>query len=287
MKTKTEKIIDCVAIADKIVKQIKINIDNLMVNDKPVLAVVLVGNNQASQLYVKHKELMCQRVGIHSRKYILPISITQLELLTLIHQLNSDKDIHGILVQLPLPPHLDNSVIIDAILPNKDVDGFHKQNIGGLAIGQTQLRPCTPYGIMQILAGINIDLVGKHAVIIGSSNIVGRPMALELINAKATVTICNSKTKDLQAVTNSADILVVAIGKAKMITQEYIKPNSIVIDVGINRDTNGKLCGDVDLLNVLPKVSYITPVPLGVGKLTVAMLMQNTLLCYQLNKQNK
>lgn len=252
----------------------------------PCLAVIQVGADKASTVYVNNKKNACQKVGIVSIAHELPESATEIELLDLIECLNEDRQVDGILVQLPLPEHLNSKLIIDNILPHKDVDGFHRYNMGSLALNDPQICPCTPHGVMYLLDKLNITYTGLKAVVIGMSNIVGRPMALELINRGVTVTLCNSKTRNLSKITALADLVVVAVGRPKLVTQEWIKPGAIVIDVGINRLDNGQLCGDVDFAEVLPIASYITPVPGGVGPMTVAMLMHNTLYCYELNKTN-
>lgn len=250
----------------------------------PSLAVILVGNNPASQVYVNNKKNACKKTGINSIGHELPETTTETQLLNLIHHLNQDNNIDGILVQLPLPKHLDSKLIIDNIAPHKDVDGFHRYNLGSLALNDPQICPCTPHGVMYMLDQIKISYYGLKAVIIGMSNIVGRPMALELINRGATVTLCNSKTKNLSMLCAQADLLIAAVGQPKMVKAGWIKSGAVVIDVGINRLDNGKLCGDVDFDEVLPIASYITPVPGGVGPMTIAMLMQNTLQCCKLNK---
>ena len=243
----------------------------------PGLAVVLVGENPASQVYVRNKARACEEVGFLSEVYRLPEQTTQKELLSLIDKLNADKKIHGILVQLPLPKHLDETELLLRISPNKDVDAFHPFNVGKLTIGDPVFLPCTPAGIMELLRRYGIDPCGKQCVVVGRSNIVGKPMALLLLAANGTVTVCHSRTPDLAAKTREADILVVAIGKAKFISADMVKEGAVVIDVGMDRDENGKLCGDVDFETVAPKCSYITPVPGGVGPMTITMLLQNTL----------
>jgi methylenetetrahydrofolate dehydrogenase (NADP+)/methenyltetrahydrofolate cyclohydrolase len=247
----------------------------------PGLAVILVGDDPASAVYVRNKNNACKEVGFYSEKINKPASITQAELLTEIERLNDDDDIDGILVQLPLPAHLDANEVIEAINPAKDVDGFHSENIGKLMQNKSFLRPCTPKGVMTILATIGIDLVGKNCVVVGASNIVGRPMAMELLNARATVTICNSKTQDLSEKVKQADVVVVAVGIPKMIQGDWIKEGAIVIDVGINRLDSGKLVGDVDFDSAKDKAAWITPVPGGVGPMTIATLLENTLTAYE------
>lgn len=250
----------------------------------PALAVVLVGDNAASKVYVNNKKNACKKTGITSISHELPKTTSEAELLSLINHLNQDNNVDGILVQLPLPEHLNSKLIIDNIAPHKDVDGFHRYNMGSLALNDPQICPCTPHGVMYMLDQINVVYHGLKAVVIGMSNIVGRPMALELINRGATVTLCNSKTKNLSVLCQDADLLVAAVGRPKLVKANWIKPGAIVIDVGMNRQENGKLCGDVDFDEVLPIASHITPVPGGVGLMTIAMLMQNTLHCYMLNR---
>lgn len=243
----------------------------------PGLAVVLVGEDPASQVYVGRKGKACAEVGFLSREYKLPADTPESKLLDLINDLNHDRLIHGILVQLPLPKHIATDKIIAAIDPHKDVDGFHPYNVGGLVTGSPLFVPCTPRGIMELIARTGIQLSGKDAVVVGRSNIVGKPMALLLLSQHATVTICHSKTRDLPGVTSRADVLIAAVGKAQMITGNMVKEGAVVIDVGVNRLENGKLAGDVAFGEVAGKASYITPVPGGVGPMTIAMLMKNTL----------
>lgn len=239
------------------------------------LAVIQVGNDPASTVYVGNKKKACEYIGIHSLAYELPEETTEKELLELVDKLNGDENVHGILVQLPLPPHMDEDKVIRAISPKKDVDGFHPQSVGALSIGQPGFVSCTPAGIIQLLKRSGVEMDGKECVIIGRSNIVGKPMALLMLRENATVTVCHSHTKNLKEVTKRADILIVAIGKPKFITREYVKEGAVVIDVGIHRNENNKLCGDVDFDDVEPVVSAITPVPGGVGPMTIAMLMNN------------
>lgn len=239
------------------------------------LAVIQVGENPASCVYVRNKKKGCEYIGIGSLSYELPEETTQQELLDLISELNGRKDVNGILVQLPLPAHIDEDTVIKAIDPIKDVDGFHPQSVGALCIGQPGFVSCTPAGIIQLLKRSGIKIAGKECVVLGRSNIVGKPMSLLLLRENATVTIAHSRTKDLKEVTSRADILIVAIGKPKMITRDYVKPGAVVIDVGINRDADNKLCGDVDFEDVEPICSAITPVPGGVGPMTIAMLLNN------------
>lgn len=245
------------------------------------LAVVLVGEDPASQVYVRNKIKACEEVGIRSYSYHLPAGTEQAQLAALVDELVGDEKIHGILVQLPLPKHLDAESILKRIPPEKDVDGFCAENVGNLAMNRTALVACTPFGVMKMLEAYGIDPRGKSAVVLGRSNIVGKPMAMLLLNADATVTVCHSKTKDLAAVCAGADILVVAIGRAKFVTADMVKPGAVVIDVGMDRDENGKLCGDVDYEAVKDKASYITPVPGGVGPMTITMLLYNTVLAAQ------
>jgi len=249
----------------------------------PCLAVILVGQDAASQVYVKNKRNACQEVGFISKSYDLPADTTQDEVLKILDELNADNEVDGILVQLPLPEHIDSEVVIERILPNKDVDGFHPYNVGRLTLKMPLMRPCTPKGVMTLLAQTEIDLVGLDAVIIGQSNIVGRPMALELLAERCTITVCHSRTKDLVEKVKNADIVVAAVGKAHFVKAEWIKEGAIVIDVGINRLETGKLAGDVDTDNVKEKASWITPVPGGVGPMTVATLLENTLQAAQIH----
>ncbi len=245
------------------------------------LAVIQVGNNPASTVYVGNKKKACEYVGIKSVAYELPEETTEAELLDLIKELNGRKDINGILVQLPLPKHIDEDKVIETIDPIKDVDGFHPMNVGALSIGRRGFISCTPYGIMKLLERTNIDVNGKHCVIIGRSNIVGKPMGMLLLKANGTVTTVHSRTKDIKELTKQADILVVAIGKPKFVDETYVKDGAVIIDVGINRDENNKLCGDVDFDKVVDKVSAITPVPGGVGPMTIAMLMNNCVEAFE------
>lgn len=243
----------------------------------PGLAVIIVGENPASQVYVRNKHRACGEVGFLSRVYELPEATTQDELNALIDELNADDAIHGILCQLPLPKHLCESEVIARISPAKDVDAFHVQNVGRIMLGDYDFLPCTPAGVMVLLRETGVEISGKECVVLGRSNIVGKPMAMLLLQANGTVTVCHSRTKDLAEVTRRADILVVAIGKAKFITGDMVKPGAVVIDVGMDRDENGKLCGDVDFASVEPVCSAITPVPGGVGPMTITMLLRNTL----------
>ena len=274
----TGRIIDGVALAGKIREEVAARTAALVaVGTKPGLAVVLVGSDPASQVYVKNKVAACQKAGLHSVLEQYPPSMTQTELLERVRALNADPAIHGILVQLPLPAHIDAHLVIETIAPEKDVDGFHISNAGLLMTGKPLFRPCTPYGVMKMLESEGVQLRGAVAVVIGASNIVGKPMTMLLQSAGATVTICNSKTRDLGWHTRHADIVVVATGKPRMIDGNMIKPGAIVIDVGINRGADGKLCGDVDFDSVIQVASAVTPVPGGVGPMTIAMLLVNTL----------
>ena len=243
----------------------------------PGLAVVLVGENPASQVYVRNKVKACADNGLHSVLEQYPATLSEADLLGRVDALNSNPAIHGILVQLPLPAHIDAQKVIEAISPAKDVDGFHIASAGALMVGQPGFWPCTPYGCMKMLESIGYDLKGKHAVVIGRSNIVGKPMALMLLQKNATVTICHSATKDLKAMTLQADVIVAAVGKRNVLTADMVKPGAVVIDVGMNRNEEGKLCGDVDFEGVKEIASYITPVPGGVGPMTITMLLVNTL----------
>lgn len=243
---------------------------------KPGLAVILVGNNPASRTYVTSKQKSCKAIGMESLLIEMPEDVEEATLLAKIEELNNQDDIHGILVQLPLPAHISEQKVIETISHTKDVDGFHPINVGKMMIGQDTFLPCTPYGVMKMLEHEGIEISGKHAVIIGRSNIVGKPQGQLLLRENATVTYCHSKTPDLASFTQKADILVAAIGKAKMITKDYVKQGAVVIDVGMNRDENNKLCGDVDFDDVVEKAGYITPVPGGVGPMTITMLLANT-----------
>jgi methylenetetrahydrofolate dehydrogenase (NADP+) / methenyltetrahydrofolate cyclohydrolase len=272
------QIIDGNALAKKIRIEIATRTASLVAKGiRPGLAVLLVGEDPASQVYVRNKVKACEDVGMHSILERHPADLSEEKLLQRIDELNQDKSIHGILVQLPLPKHIDSHRVIESIAPEKDVDGFHVANAGALMIGAPLFRPCTPYGCMKMLESIDYPIRGARAVVIGASNIVGKPMAMLLLQAGATVTICNSKTRDLSAHTKEADILVVATGKPKMVTAEMVKPGAVVIDVGINRLPDGKLCGDVDFESVQAIASAITPVPGGVGPMTITMLLLNTL----------
>ncbi len=272
----TAQMIDGKAVAKAIRERTKKEVATLV--RKPALAVVMVGDNSASAVYVRNKIKACHEVGIESLEFLRDASITQEELLALIVELNNDPTVDGILVQLPLPAHLSTVPILEAIDPKKDVDGFHLVNCGYLMTGGDGFRPCTPAGIVELLKAINCPIRGKHCVILGRSNIVGKPMAMLMLQEDATVTVTHSKTENLSAITNQADILIAAIGKAKFVKADMVKDGAVVIDVGMNRDENGKLCGDVDTEDVAAKASWITPVPGGVGPMTIAMLMHNTLV---------
>jgi methylenetetrahydrofolate dehydrogenase (NADP+)/methenyltetrahydrofolate cyclohydrolase len=274
----TAQIIDGVALSASIREQIAHRAAALTAaGHQPGLAVVLVGEDPASQVYVRNKVEACKKAGFKSELHRMPADTTQAALLAKLDELNKDSSIHGILVQLPLPAHLSSHDVIEAIASEKDVDGFHVSNAGLLMTGKPLFRPCTPYGVMKMLELTGINLRGAEAVVVGASNIVGKPQAMLLLQAGATVTLCNSKTKDLKAHCQRADVLVVATGRAKMITGDMIKPGAVVIDVGINRMDNGKLCGDVDFESAKEAASWITPVPGGVGPMTITMLLQNTL----------
>ena len=273
------KIIDGKEISAQIRAEIskKVKEYNSKTGNLPGLAVVIVGENPASQVYVRNKKKACEQVGFNSWVYEMPESTTQEELNSLIDKLNEDNAVHGILVQLPLPKHLDEEQVILRIRPDKDVDAFHPYSVGRITIGNPKFLPCTPAGIMELLHRSNIEISGKECVVIGRSNIVGKPMALLLLAENGTVTVCHSKTKELKEVCRRADILVVAIGRADFVTADMVKEGAVVIDVGMNRNADGKLTGDVDFASVSEVASYITPVPGGVGPMTITMLLQNTL----------
>lgn len=269
-------IIDGKQISKDIKEELKEEVASLAAQGrKCCLAVIQVGNDPASSVYVGNKKKACAYVGIESLAYELPEETTEEELLTIIDKLNKDANVHGILCQLPLPKHINEDHVIKAISPKKDVDGFHPQNVGALVIGEKGFVSCTPAGIIQLLKRSNIEMDGKHCVVVGRSNIVGKPMSLLMLRENATVTICHSHTKNLKEICKEADILIVAIGKPQFIDKEYVKAGAVVIDVGIHRDENNKLCGDVKYDEVEPVASYITPVPGGVGPMTIAMLMHN------------
>lgn len=253
----------------------------------PGLAVIIVGNDPASQVYVRNKKRGCAEVGFYSEEYELPADTTENELLTLIDKLNNDEKIHGILVQLPLPKHLDEKKILLAITPTKDVDAFHPVNVGKIMIGDYDFLPCTPAGVMQLIKRSGVEVKGKNCVVIGRSNIVGKPMAMLLLHANGTVTVCHSKTNNLKEICRGADILVASVGKPNFVGADMVKEGAVVIDVGINRLDDGKLCGDVNFSEVEPIASYITPVPGGVGPMTITMLLKNTLTAAKLSVKNK
>jgi methylenetetrahydrofolate dehydrogenase (NADP+)/methenyltetrahydrofolate cyclohydrolase len=282
----TAQIINGKAIAEDLLNSIKTRISSRLQAKKraPGLAVILVGGDPASTIYVRNKRLACEKVGIISSAYDLPATTTEAELLALIEKLNRDDSIDGILVQSPLPPQIKDEHIIECISPNKDVDGFHPYNIGRLAVRQPTLRSCTPLGVIKMLEASNISLMGLDAVVVGVSNHVGRPMALELLLAGCTVTSCHRHTKDLAKIVSNADLVVAAAGKAGLIQGAWIKPGAIVIDIGINRLPNGSLVGDVDFKAAKERAAFITPVPGGVGPMTVATLMENTLLALELHE---
>lgn len=276
-------ILDGKALAEKIRAEIKEKVSRL--DPKPGLGVILVGNNSASHVYVRGKEKACDEVGIISKKVVLDKNISQIELMKIVDEFNQDNEIHGFIVQLPLPEQIDPQLIINGILPAKDADGFSPINIGNMLIGNNKIVPATPKGIMRLLEEYKIELDGKHAVVVGRSNIVGKPISLLLQQKNATVTMCHSKTKDLKNITKQADILIIAIGKPKMITKDMVKHGAAIVDVGITRLEDGSLVGDVDFEHVQKIASYITPVPKGIGPLTIAMLLENTLECYALGKR--
>lgn len=271
-------IIDGKKVSAQVKEQVRIETEELVKKGiKPGLAVIIVGDDPASRVYVNNKKKACEKVGFLSKEFALPATTTQEELLSLVKELNEDKEINGILCQLPLPKGLDEKAVIEAISPLKDVDAFHASNVGKIMIGDYDFLPCTPAGVMEMLHSYNISVEGKECVVIGRSNIVGKPMAMLLLHENGTVTITHSRTKNLKEVTKRADILVAAIGKPKFVTADMVKEGAVVIDVGMDRDENGKLCGDVDFENVKEKCSAITPVPGGVGPMTIAVLMKNTL----------
>ena len=270
------QIIDGKKVSQKVKDDLKIKVEELKTQGIfPGLAVIIVGNDSASRVYVNNKKKACEYIGIRSEEYALPEETTEEELLNLVKELNEKKDIHGILCQLPLPKHINEETILNSIDPKKDVDAFHPVNVGKIMIGNFDFLPCTPAGVMELIEETGIDLTGKQCVVVGRSNIVGKPQAMLLLHKNATVTICHSKTKDLKEVCKTADVLVVAVGRAKMVDESYIKDGAVVIDVGMDRDENGKLCGDVDFDSACKKASYITPVPGGVGPMTIATLMKN------------
>lgn len=278
------KILDGKAVSESVKKQVALGVNELKKAGISVgLAVILVGNNPASKIYVANKKKACEATGIKSFEYILDENTTQDELISLINTLNAEKSVNGILCQLPLPPHINEQAVIEAISPDKDVDAFHISNVGRIMVGNFDFLPCTPAGIIEILDYYNIKIEGKNCVVIGRSNIVGKPMAMLLMHRNGTVTVCHSKTKNLPDITKNADILISSVGKANFVTADMVKEGCVVIDVGMNR-SEGKLCGDVCFEEVAAKAEYITPVPGGVGPMTIAILMKNTLTAAK--KQN-
>ena len=270
------EIINGKELAKEIREELKVEVDKLKEKGiVPKLAVVMVGNNSASQVYVKNKSIACEKAGIEFEEFLFDENTSEDKLLKTIDNLNADKSIHGILLQSPVPKHIDIQKAFQRILPEKDVDGFNAVNVGKLAIGLEAFISCTPYGIVKMLEAYNIETEGKNVVILGRSNIVGKPLIQCMLNKNATVTVCHSKTKNIKEITKNADIIIAAIGKPKFVTSDMVKDGAVVIDVGINRLDNGKLCGDVDYENIFPKASYITPVPGGVGPMTIAMLINN------------
>ena len=277
------KLIDGKAVSASVRAQVAQEVQELKAKGlHPGLAVVIVGDDPASRTYVNNKKKACAETGIYSEEYALPATTTQEELLSLVRSLNEKPEIHGILVQSPLPNGLDEEAVIEEINPQKDVDAFHPQNVGRIMIGNFHFLPCTPAGVIELIRSQGIEIAGKRCVVIGRSNIVGKPMAMLLLHNHGTVTICHSKTRDLAEICREADILVAAVGRPKFVTENMVKPGAVVIDVGMDRDENGKLCGDVDFANVEPKAGYITPVPGGVGPMTIAMLLRNTVTAAKL-----
>jgi len=275
----TARLIDGKSIAESLLQQLRTRIEARVAAGKsrPGLAVILIGSDPASSIYVRNKRRACETAAVHSLAYDLPPTTTQAELLTLIAQLNADPAVHGILVQAPLPAHISDEAVIEAIAPGKDVDGFHPYNIGRLAVRTPTLRSCTPYGVIKLIEHTGVSLAGKDAVVVGASNHVGRPMALELLLAGCTVTVCHSRTTDLAAHVGRADIVVAAVGRPEMVKGAWIKPGALVIDIGINRLADGRLCGDIEFAPAAERAAWITPVPGGVGPMTVATLLENTL----------
>lgn len=272
------RIIDGKAVSARVKEQVRKEAETLKEKGIEIgLAVVIVGDNPASRVYVNNKKKACAEVGFNSYEYALPDETTEAELLELVEKLNNDDKVNGILVQLPLPKQINENAIINAIRPEKDVDAFHPENVGHIMIGDFSFLPCTPAGVMELIAETGVDVCGKNCVVIGRSNIVGKPMAMLLLHKNGTVTICHSRTKNLEEICSNADILVAAVGKAGFVTPDMVKEGAVVIDVGMNRNTEGKLCGDVDYAACFDKAGYITPVPGGVGPMTIAMLMRNTL----------
>ncbi|NQY94493.1 MAG: bifunctional methylenetetrahydrofolate dehydrogenase/methenyltetrahydrofolate cyclohydrolase FolD [Campylobacteraceae bacterium] len=280
-------ILDGKALSDKIKAEVKIEVEQLQKEENitPGLAVILVGDDAASAVYVGMKAKSCKKAGIYSVVHEMPSTIPQDEILDIIDRMNKNPNLDGILVQLPLPDHVDTTLILEAIDPIKDVDGFHPYNVGRMVSNLDAFVPATPYGVMELLKEYEIDVLGKNVCVVGASDIVGKPMAALMTNAKATVTVCNSKTKDLKAHTLNADIICVGAGVINLITEDMVKVGAVVVDIGINRLNNGKLIGDVDFINVSPKCSHITPVPGGVGPMTIAMLLKNTLKAAKKNKR--
>lgn len=277
------QLIDGKLVSQSVKDRIRGEVAELKKDGKEItLAVIIVGDDPASRVYVNNKKKVCEYVGFRSLEYALPAETTQEELIALIRELNDREDVNGILCQLPVPRHIDDKAVIAAISVEKDVDAFSSYNVGKIMIGDYDFLPCTPAGVMEMLHYYDIPVEGKNCVVIGRSNIVGKPMSMLLLHENGTVTITHSRTKDLAAITKGADILVAAVGRAKFVTADMVKDGAVVIDVGMNRDENGKLCGDVDFASVAEKCSYITPVPGGVGPMTIAMLMQNTLKAYRL-----
>ncbi len=281
------KLIDGKQVSANVKEQVRQETEALFqkYSKKPGLAVVIVGNDPASRVYVNNKKKACETVGFQSFEYALPEDTTQEELLALVETLNADKNVNGILVQLPVPKQIDDKAIINAISAEKDVDAFHPENVGRIMIGEYAFLPCTPAGVMELIDSTGTEISGKRCVVIGRSNIVGKPMAMLLLHRSGTVTICHSRTQNLAEITREADILVAAVGKANFVTGDMVKEGAVVIDVGMNRLENGKLCGDVNFAEVEPKASYITPVPGGVGPMTIAMLMKNTLTAFKTQNQ--
>ena len=288
MEIDEEKILSGKIVSKKIKEDLKIEVDKLKEKGViPKLAVIMVGDDEASKVYVRNKSKACEQVGVNFEEFLLPENTTEKELFDLIDRLNDDKTVNGILLQSPIPKHLDQNKAFRRIDPDKDVDGFNPVNVGDLCIGNDCFISCTPFGIMKILEYYNIDIEGKNAVVLGRSNIVGKPMVQCLLSKHATVTVCHSRTKNLKSITSNADILVAAIGKPKYVKKDMVKEGSVIIDVGINRNEDGKICGDVDYKEVLPKVSKITPVPGGVGPMTIAMLLYNLVKATKKQLKNK
>lgn len=281
----TAQLIDGKKISQQILQKVATCVQQRLDNQlrRPCLAVVLVGEDPASAVYVRNKKRACETTGFESRSYELPVETSESELLSLIDEMNADQAIDGILVQLPLPKHINSQLVLERIVPHKDVDGFHPYNIGRLVVKMPLMRPCTPRGVMTLLAAYDVDITSKKAVIVGASNIVGRPQALELLLARATVTICHSATKNLAEEVAAADIVVAGVGKPNFIRGEWIKPGAVVVDVGINRLDNGQLCGDVEFSVARERAAMITPVPGGVGPMTIATLMENTLYATEIH----